>query len=555
MAVIGKFLVTVPSSSVTGGPHSHFPVLVDSRVTDIPSDFWAAVTAAGGSSYIKVWNGDEDTEYDREIVNFNEGSELLELWIRVPLLSSATDNTFYIRVEDGSRANDTGVWTNGGYALVNHFQEASGNPSDSTGNYIGTAANVSYGANGKIGNAFDFNGNNSSVNHGNVVEENGAENITYSMWLSQDVLNQGDNPKLRIDGINRIQINFDTSNSLRFAFSAATNLTKVKSINSYISAGSLFHLTIPYNGSLATNLLKAPIYINGVQMADEDSGTIPAVLPNLSSADSYIGYTSASLDGKIDEYRVNTNTLTASWITTEYSNQNDPDSFLSCGTWDTGSSSSQSSNSSESTSSESSESSNLSPSSESSESSSESSLSASVSSSQSVSVSSLSVGPIVDPTDCIQAQITASLKTALAAIGGAGYKNTVSAVEEERRFLQINGRFPFILILEDEPTAGNYQNIERLEYDLWWFPSWCDRVEGVATADADTEMANYLRNVMADMAKAIDQDFNMGGLAEKCELMHGTYDLYTSANAILIGIWSKLLVSTKIDITNPYRIR
>jgi len=336
--VRGKFLVTVPSGSVTSGAHSDFPVLIDSRVSDIPDDFWAAVTAAGGSQCIKVRNEAETLEYDREIVTFNEGSKLLQLWVRVPSLSSSADNTFYIRVESATRQNDTPVWMNAGYGVVAHMDESSGDLANSRTpgylSFVPQGAASGHGASGIIGSSYLVAASTQTLRTGAPTIVYDEPNVSLTGWMKGQV-NQYKYCYLssiyagstsRIDlytyGGNLYAALRDDGNYGRWTFATSGVLTD--------NQWHLFHYV--FDGAGATDADKLKVFIDGTQPSGSFSNT-PVNSQFLDSGSSYVVGANANADVWFDEHRIALASLSLGWAKTEFDNQNDPDSFLSCGEW------------------------------------------------------------------------------------------------------------------------------------------------------------------------------------------------------------------------------
>jgi hypothetical protein len=158
--------------------------------------------------------------------------------------------------------------------------------------------------------------------------------------------------------------------------------------------------------------------------------------------------------------------------------------------------------------------------------------------------------------DCVQALITADVKAALRAITTAnGYHYDVAAVEEARRFLQIGGRWDFILLLEDEPLMDDWLTIHTLRYAVWFFPAYNDELVGVAATDLDSEIGRHVRNAPADIARALEVDQTRGGRASKTEVVPGEGNCYVDQDTVLFGCWCRADVHTQIDATDPYQLR
>ena len=165
--------------------------------------------------------------------------------------------------------------------------------------------------------------------------------------------------------------------------------------------------------------------------------------------------------------------------------------------------------------------------------------------------------------DAIQAQITANIKTALRTITKAnGYNYDVAAVEEARHKFEINNRWEFILLLENEPEKDALDNltIRKLTYPVWFFSAQDDSLTGVPATDLDSEIAYYNRNAIADITKCLCNDdtaIYRGDNAEMTEVIHGTHDLYVdpSSQVVLFGTWCVIEVTVAIDARNPFQNR
>jgi len=166
--------------------------------------------------------------------------------------------------------------------------------------------------------------------------------------------------------------------------------------------------------------------------------------------------------------------------------------------------------------------------------------------------------------DCIQAQITAAFKTKLRGIRkNLGYAYDVAAVEEARNILEINQRFDFILLLENEPIRDDDDLIiSELQYPTWFFSAQNDKLVGNptdVTKDLNTEIAYYNRNAVADITKAVCADpylvVDGVALCECVDVIPGTHSHYVDDNLILFGTWCLIKAKVKIDAMNPYQLK
>ena len=152
--------------------------------------------------------------------------------------------------------------------------------------------------------------------------------------------------------------------------------------------------------------------------------------------------------------------------------------------------------------------------------------------------------------DCIKAQITAQFKARLKTMSG------VAAVEEKRSMLQINNRWPFVLIEEDPIDEADNLQLQRLEYFIWYFPNSADQLvgnPGNPGSDNDTEAAYLARNAIADITVALNKDIYVAGLALNVEVDPGTDDIYMDGEIVLFGVWCKVIVTTNIEETDQYQ--
>lgn len=100
------------------------------------NDVFDRAKANGGD--IIVTTSDGTTKIDRELVKFDTSNKKLEMWIRVPSVSSVTDTTIYIYYGNPvhTEPNTNGTWTS--YQYVSH----DGGDTDATGN---AASSTTYG--------------------------------------------------------------------------------------------------------------------------------------------------------------------------------------------------------------------------------------------------------------------------------------------------------------------------------------------------------------------------------------------------------------------------
>jgi hypothetical protein len=98
-----------------------FPVLITEA--GLPAKFWLHVDPNGKDISCLLADG---TKLKQELVSIDKENEKLELWVKLPLVSSSVDTVFYISYGNSelSEPNNVDVW-DGNFKLVQHL---SGNP-------------------------------------------------------------------------------------------------------------------------------------------------------------------------------------------------------------------------------------------------------------------------------------------------------------------------------------------------------------------------------------------------------------------------------------------
>jgi len=178
------------------------------------------------------------------------------------------------------------------------------NANDTTGNYNGTASNITY-TTGKYGNAAGFNGSNSAIVVPNNILTTNDHSI--SLWFNLD----------DTDGI-QTAIEFDFENRIIFRpVSSDSNKANIGSSGWFnhglsFSTNQWYHLVITFS---AGNPFK--IYVDGVLSYTGSNSNI-----NTQSNDNIIGAGNASggngLDGKIDQVRIFNKAISAEDVATLY---------------------------------------------------------------------------------------------------------------------------------------------------------------------------------------------------------------------------------------------
>jgi hypothetical protein len=149
--------------------------------------------------------------------------------------------------------------------------------------------------------------------------------------------------------------------------------------------------------------------------------------------------------------------------------------------------------------------------------------------------------------DAWNANVTQKLKDALATITIAnGYKYDVAAVEEERKLLDINDRYDYILLIEDAPDiADDYMRVKN--YVLWFFSAVNDEY-----GTGNSEVAYHYRNVYADIALCVHAHPTLWGTVEYAEAMPGAVAIFADSDVSYVAYKCKIQCITNIDIIDHY---
>jgi hypothetical protein len=188
--------ITIQASQVDGASaHSNFPVMIEitgSHFQEIEND----VDADGYDLVFKTAGG---ALLAHEIEVYNESTNQLVAWVKIPSLSATANTDIYIHYGDPSISSPTetptAVW-NSDYRGVWHMNEnpaaAAPQVTDSTafGNH-GTSYGGMSSADlepGKMGGALDFDDNDDYIYVGDKASLNVTTGITLETWLKPDTI-------------------------------------------------------------------------------------------------------------------------------------------------------------------------------------------------------------------------------------------------------------------------------------------------------------------------------------------------------------------------------
>jgi hypothetical protein len=321
---------------------TNFPVLVSF------TDPLLKTTGSGGrvtstNGYDIIFsNAAGSQQLKHEIEKYTPTTGELEMWVKIPTLSSSTDTIIYMYYGNSgvttSQESKTEVWDDGGgnhFKGVWHMKETGTNPvaNDSTSNTNNSTAQVwTPTTSGQIDGAGSFDGSTTYVNVGKKSSLDINNAVTLSAWVNAVAFTSSTYESIirKINASDTSQgtaygLTMDWSTShLKFFASTSDGYGKNFISSTALVTGSWYYVTATYDSATHT----AYIYVNGV--LDATSTAITGSILT-STDDAYIGYTGARFNGTIDEVRLSDTARSADWIATEYNNESNPTEFYSLG--------------------------------------------------------------------------------------------------------------------------------------------------------------------------------------------------------------------------------
>ncbi|PLX21402.1 hypothetical protein C0584_02715 [Candidatus Parcubacteria bacterium] len=308
---------------------TNFPVLVS--LTD--SDFVGKSQEDGGDFVFTSYSGDEILKH--EIESYASSTGALVAWVKLPNISSTTDTyiqMYYGNASTLNREEPAKVWDDN-YVMVQHMNsQSSTSPAvDSTSfsNDGSASAPLPYSG-GKVGPALDFDGTDDVINVASSTSLDGLTKMTLSGWIYFD--GYGENNSGRIlhkenEGGDWLWFVNDYD---EFLFSDYRREAQGQwySPEGSITTGGWYYVVATFDNSSASN--DPVFYINGLSTTTTESAT-PSGNLDSDAGHLNIGNQDAldrTFEGRLDEIRVSNNLRSASWVETEYNNQNSPSTFL-----------------------------------------------------------------------------------------------------------------------------------------------------------------------------------------------------------------------------------
>ena len=155
--------------------------------------------------------------------------------------------------------------------------------------------------------------------------------------------------------------------------------------------------------------------------------------------------------------------------------------------------------------------------------------------------------------DCIDSLIDANLITTLKTIVTPTYNTAIGTVERLRTCININGRYPYTLCIQLEPDEveqwGQLRN-DNLNYIIWHLDGKNDESETV-----NTEFVYRLRNVAADITKAVKGDVTRGGYAQNTIITKTGFGIFGPDDTVgEPGAFVLLQIVRILDPNDPYQL-
>ncbi|UCG70992.1 MAG: DUF2341 domain-containing protein, partial [Thermoplasmata archaeon] len=317
--------ITINASRVAGDL-TDFPMLIQITDTDLKNK-------ARSDGYDIMFTGsDGRTKLDHEIERYNSSSGELIAWVKIPFLSSSSGTLIYMHYGNPDaldQQNIEGVWSNG-FVGVYHMVEETGNINNSASSTNdGTRVDTPTRTSGQIGYGQEFTGTGADdyFNVGNLGITDGVnENVTMSFWAWIDNSATEDSAKPICK-----RNNDDTESAYQIGFDNNPISKKIEIEIEGFSASPVdvdkscwVYLVGTYNGSVQE------LFING--RLEQSDTFITGPIAN-SNSNVTIGSRPATqhFGGILDEVRFSKAARPASWIITEFNNQNDTSTFYSVG--------------------------------------------------------------------------------------------------------------------------------------------------------------------------------------------------------------------------------
>ncbi|MEQ8628639.1 DUF2341 domain-containing protein [Ekhidna sp.] len=334
--------VIIDVGQVSGSSNlTNFPMLFSSTDPDLRTTTNnGQVTSTSG--YDIKFTDASGTELDHEIESYTEGTGNFIAWVRVPTVSATENTVLYMHYGNSSVVTDpsvTSTWDSN-YKAIWHFEDdlldATTNNNDGTEGSVGSTDDEI----GVISHGRGFTGVNNgdswiSVANSTSIDTDISNQVTLEAWARYYLPVPQDAPFImKSPSVNQERYMLGTDGG-----------TNPAAINQRVTTGSghfrydngsvdadWHHFVLTYDADLAANP-RLKLYVDGVLTSSNNADG------NILSDNTNPLYIGRRLDnrryrGVLDELRISNTARTQDWITTEYNNQSDTDTFYALGTED-----------------------------------------------------------------------------------------------------------------------------------------------------------------------------------------------------------------------------
>lgn len=355
MAYSSNYQITIDNTKVggTSGTITDYTHLIRGRLSGIGggpdiSTINNTDTSGGASSSMEVpadlaFYDDNlaTTKYDHEVLFYNPNTQDFAAQVRIPSLNKGSDTSYYMHWNDAavttSQENIGGVW-DASHKGVWHLSEATGTRYDSSGNGNHLTDNNSVvNATGKVNKGADFESSLSQYLSITDASQTGLDitgDLSYVFWIKYETLpgngviggvmgkwNTGSSGNWSygfFDYYTGADYLFGTFSSEDGTTNNNQNTAVTISADTWYRVVALVDISVPQT-TFYVNGSSVGSSTNGSQTSLFYDGNLPFRIGNFGD--------SAYLDAVVEGVRIYNGLFDADWITTDYNNQNSPDTF------------------------------------------------------------------------------------------------------------------------------------------------------------------------------------------------------------------------------------
>ena len=260
------------------------------------------------------------TKLKWEIESYNSSTGQLIAWVKIPILSSTSDTSFYLFYGDPSISTDqsdpVNTWDSNFKAVYHLGNGTTLTATDSTGGNDGTLVNSPTATSGKIDGAAHFVSTSSQT----IALANSDEFPITTAWTMEAWA------KPSTDANYIVLVWGTTSNNGPTLATMGNNTWRVgfwggaACDGTGVDTSAFHHIVGTFDGS------SLRLYKDGSLLAGPTAASPTTAPYSLGTIGSAFGGT--YWNGDIDEVRVSSTARSADWIAAEYNNQNSPGTFI-----------------------------------------------------------------------------------------------------------------------------------------------------------------------------------------------------------------------------------